>query len=90
MMIALHKQARTKPAVRAEIAASTDSVNALARRYDITASPRPPPASRSRVNRCKIALTRHTSCKPPLRLHKKQSWCICAKHCCCPWMICWQ
>ena len=42
MMIALHKQARTKPAVRAEIAASTDSVNALARRYDITASPRPP------------------------------------------------
>ena len=36
MMIALHKQARTTPAVRAEIAASTDSVNALACRYGVT------------------------------------------------------
>ena len=36
MMIALHKQARTTPAVRAEIAASSDSVKALARRYGVT------------------------------------------------------
>ena len=36
MMIALHKQARTTPAVRAEIAASADSVKALACRYGVT------------------------------------------------------
>lgn len=30
MMIALHKRARPTPAVRAEIAASTDSASALA------------------------------------------------------------
>lgn len=36
MMIALHKQARTTPAVRAEIAASPESVAALARRYNVT------------------------------------------------------
>jgi transposase-like protein len=35
MLIALHKQARTTPAVRAEIAASTESVAALARRYNV-------------------------------------------------------
>ena len=33
MMIALHKNARTTPAIRSEIAASTDSVVALAQRY---------------------------------------------------------
>ena len=36
MMIALHKNARTTPAVRAEIAASTDTASALAQRYGIT------------------------------------------------------
>lgn len=36
MMIALHKNARTTPAIRAEIAASTDSVVALAQRYGIS------------------------------------------------------
>ena len=36
MMIALHKLARTTPAVRAEIAASRESVAALARRYNVT------------------------------------------------------
>jgi len=36
MMIALHKQARTTPAIRAEIAASADSVAVLARRYNIS------------------------------------------------------
>jgi len=36
MMIALHKQARTTPAVRAEIAASTESVAVLARRHGVT------------------------------------------------------
>jgi transposase InsO family protein len=36
MQIALHKQARTTPAVRAEIAASSDPVAVLARRYNIT------------------------------------------------------
>ena len=36
MLIALHKQARTTPAVRAEIAASTESIAALTRRYDVT------------------------------------------------------
>jgi len=36
MSIALHKQARTTPAVRAEIAASRESVAALARRYNVT------------------------------------------------------
>lgn len=33
MLIALHKQARTTPAVRAEIAASTEPVCVLARRH---------------------------------------------------------
>ncbi len=36
MMIALHKQARTTPAVRAEIAASQEPVSVLARRHNIT------------------------------------------------------
>ncbi len=36
MMIALHKNARTTPAIRAEIAASADSIVALARRYGIS------------------------------------------------------
>ena len=36
MMVSLHKQARTTPAVRAEIAASTDSVSVLAARYGVT------------------------------------------------------
>ena len=36
MLIALHKQARTTPAVRAEIAGSTQSVAVLARRFDVT------------------------------------------------------
>lgn len=36
MMIALHKQARTTPAVRAEIAASSESAHTLACRYGVT------------------------------------------------------
>lgn len=36
MMINLRKQARTTPAVRAEIAASTDNVNALVFRCGVT------------------------------------------------------
>ena len=36
MLIALHKNARTTPAVRAEIAASSDSAPVLAQRYGIT------------------------------------------------------
>ena len=36
MLIALHKNARTTPAVRAEIAASGDSVRALSCRYGVT------------------------------------------------------
>jgi len=36
MLIALHKQARTTPAVRAEIAASDEPVSVLAQRYHIT------------------------------------------------------
>lgn len=36
MLIALHKQARTTPAIRAEIAASHDSVAVLARRYGVS------------------------------------------------------
>jgi transposase-like protein len=35
MKLRLHKKARTTPAVRAEIAASTEGVSALARRYGI-------------------------------------------------------
>jgi len=34
-MIALHKNARTTPAIRAEIAVSTDSAATLAQRFDI-------------------------------------------------------
>lgn len=36
MLIALHKDARTTPAVRAEIAASDDTASVLARRHGIT------------------------------------------------------
>ena len=36
MKIALHKQARTTPAVRAEIAQSEDPIRVLARRYNVT------------------------------------------------------
>ena len=36
MLIALHKNARTTPAVRAEIAASSETASALARRFGIT------------------------------------------------------
>lgn len=36
MMIALHKNARTTPAVRQEIAASNELVSVLAARYGVT------------------------------------------------------
>ena len=36
MMIALHKNARTTPAVREEIAASTETAVVLAARYGVT------------------------------------------------------
>ena len=36
MLIALHKNARTTPAVRGEIAASSETASALAARYGIT------------------------------------------------------
>ena len=36
MLIALHRNARTTPAVRAEIAASAEPASALAQRYGIT------------------------------------------------------
>jgi hypothetical protein len=36
MMIVLHKQARTTPAVRAEIAASNETVSSLAARFGVT------------------------------------------------------
>lgn len=36
MMIALHKNARTTPAIRAEIAASKESARVLAQRYGVT------------------------------------------------------
>lgn len=36
IQIALHKNARTTPAVRAEIAASNESARVLAQRYGIT------------------------------------------------------
>ncbi len=36
MMIALHKNARTTPAVRQEIAASSESASILAARYGVT------------------------------------------------------
>ncbi|MDR3352615.1 MAG: hypothetical protein LBO00_06385, partial [Zoogloeaceae bacterium] len=35
MELRLHKNARTTPAIRAEIAASTEGVSALARRYGV-------------------------------------------------------
>lgn len=36
MLIVLHKNARTTPAVRAEIAASSESASVLAQRFGIT------------------------------------------------------
>ena len=36
MLIALHKNARTTPAVRGEIAASNEAASVLAQRYGIT------------------------------------------------------
>ena len=36
MLIALHKRARTTPAIRAELAASTEPVSVLARRFNVT------------------------------------------------------
>ena len=38
MMVALHKEARTTPRIRAEIAASEEPVSALMRRYGVTAA----------------------------------------------------
>ena len=36
MMIALHKNARTTPAIRAEIAASSDTAATFAKRYGVS------------------------------------------------------
>ena len=36
MLIALHKRARTTPAIRAELAASTEPVAVLAGRFNVT------------------------------------------------------
>ena len=36
MLISLHKNARTTPAIRAELAASTESAAVLARRFNVT------------------------------------------------------
>lgn len=47
MKIALHKQARTTPATRAEIAASHEPVAVLAERYNITEATGLPPVRRT-------------------------------------------
>src|SRR3990167_8422643 len=59
MMIALHKNARTTPAIRAEIAASADSAVAQAQRYGI---------SEETARKWKKRTSVHDASHPPHRL----------------------
>jgi len=62
MMIALHKNARTTPAIRAEIAASKESARVLAQRYGVTEATIYKWKSATPSS---IARTPRTACKPP-------------------------
>lgn len=86
MMIALHKQARTTPAVRAEIAASLEPVSVLARRHNITEA-----TVRKWRARSEFQDRPHTAHRLQTQLTqaRRSSPSTCARACCCPWTTCW-
>ena len=83
MLITLHKNARTTPAIRAEIAASNESTRALAKRFGVSELTIAKWRKRASVNDLRIGLT---ACKPPSAQLKKRSSSNCVKACSCPWM----
>ena len=84
MLIALHKQARTTPAVRAEIAASSEPVSKLARRYHVTAA-----TIRKWQSRTDFQDRSPTAHHLQTTLMRRLSS-ICARRCGCLWMTCWR
>ena len=87
MLIALHKNARTTPAVRVEIAASNETASVPARRALASPSRR---STRARsVRSLQIARTRPSAFEPCSHPHRKPWWFTCGVPCCCRWMACW-
>src|SRR6218665_2077821 len=86
MSMALHKNARTTPAVRAEIAASNETASVLAQRFGITEQTvykwkkREVFGDRSHTaHRLQTVLT---PAQETVVVHLRRT-------CCCPWMTCW-
>ncbi len=67
MMIALHKNARATPAIRAEIAAGADSAVALAQRYGISEETACKWKKRTSVHDASYTPHRRNSSSRPLR-----------------------
>lgn len=86
-MVSLHKNARTTPLIRAEIATSTDSARVLAERYGISEG-----TVYKWKHRKNTTERSHTAHRLQTRLTPEQRrplLSICAGPCCCRWMICW-
>ena len=84
MMIALHKTASTMPAIRAEIAISTDSAATLAQRFGIGES-----TLYKWKARDSFYDASHTVFKPRSRLLKNPLLLNCATHFYYTWTTCW-
>jgi hypothetical protein len=84
MLIALHKNIRTTPAVRAEISASNETASVLAQRYGITEQTVYKWKKRDVLG--DRSHTRPITCRPCSRLRKRPWWSTCGAPCCCPRM----
>ena len=86
MLIALHKNTRTTPAVRAEIAASGETARVLAQRFGITEQ-----TVYKWKKRQVFSDRSHTAHNLQTVLTPAQEAIVssCDVPCCCPWMICW-
>ena len=86
MLIALHKNARTTPAVRAQIAASNEPASVLALRFGITEQ------TVSKWKKRDVFTDRsHTAHRLQTVLTPAQEpwWFTCGAPCCGPWMTYW-
>lgn len=85
MLIALHKNAHTTPAVRAEIAASNETASVLAQRYGITEQ-----AVYKWKKRDVFGNRSHTAHRLQTVLMPAQETVVIHLRRCGPWMICWR
>ena len=87
MMISLHKNARTTPAMRTEIAASRESARSLAQRFGVTeATPykwKQRESIHDRSHTAQRLQTTFNAAQEAVVVERRKSLC-------CPWTICWR